>query len=240
MPCAYIAAWCSGLSRMASRPPWTFGCSVFTRPSIISGKPVRSEISRTLAPSARSFAAVPPVETISTPCVASPAASSSRPLLSDSEISARRTGTRSVMFALRLAGAAESPADFAAQCRNFADDDKLAGALRLTAAVDPQAFLHRQIAAAAAEVPRRRALRTKNCPHAVGGDRRFDPRRQVEADRIRRGLADFLATLGQELVRPAQLLAVVAEHQASLVDHCERANITGVARLQAAGLSVPA
>ena len=25
-------------------PPWTSGCSVFTRPSIISGKPVTSEI----------------------------------------------------------------------------------------------------------------------------------------------------------------------------------------------------
>ena len=42
MPWASIAAWCSGFARTASRPPWTAGCSVLTRPSIISGKPVRS------------------------------------------------------------------------------------------------------------------------------------------------------------------------------------------------------
>ena len=46
MPCAAIAAAWSALSRMASRPPCTAGCSVFTRPSIISGKPVSSPTSR--------------------------------------------------------------------------------------------------------------------------------------------------------------------------------------------------
>ena len=53
MPCSSIAAACSGLSRTPSRPPWTIGCSVFTRPSIISGKPVRSETSRTSRPASR-------------------------------------------------------------------------------------------------------------------------------------------------------------------------------------------
>ncbi len=54
-------------SRRASRPPWTRGCSVLTRPSIISGKPVRSSIGRTGTPASASALAVPPVETISTP-----------------------------------------------------------------------------------------------------------------------------------------------------------------------------
>ncbi len=47
MPCASIAAWCSGLARTARSPPWTPGWSVLTRPSIISGKPVRSDTSST-------------------------------------------------------------------------------------------------------------------------------------------------------------------------------------------------
>src|SRR6476646_5065414 len=99
-------------------------------------------MTRTLAPSSRSLAAVPPVETTSIPCLASPAASASRPFLSESEIRARRTRTRSVIKCpSRLAGAAELPADFAAQCRNLADDDKLCRALRLPAPVAPQAFL---------------------------------------------------------------------------------------------------
>ena len=74
---------------------------------------------------------------------ASPAASASSPALSESEISARRTGTRSVINHPLLAGAAQLPADFAAQCRNFTDNDKLHRPLRLPAAVDPQAFLGR-------------------------------------------------------------------------------------------------
>ena len=59
---------CSALPRIASNPPCTRGCSVFTRPSIISGKPVNSETSATARPAAFSAAAVPPVETISMPC----------------------------------------------------------------------------------------------------------------------------------------------------------------------------
>ena len=56
-----------GVPRTASNPPCTRGCSVFTRPSIISGKPVNSETSATARPAAFSAAAVPPVETISMP-----------------------------------------------------------------------------------------------------------------------------------------------------------------------------
>ena len=39
----------------ASRPPWIFGCSVFTRPSIISGKPVTSATSVTATPASRAL-----------------------------------------------------------------------------------------------------------------------------------------------------------------------------------------
>src|ERR1700756_4822114 len=56
MPWLFIACACSALPRIASRPPCTLGCSVLTRPSIISGKPVRSETSRTARPAAVSAA----------------------------------------------------------------------------------------------------------------------------------------------------------------------------------------
>ena len=69
------AARCSGSSRSASSPPWMRGCSVFTRPSIISGKPVTALTSVTARPASASVLAVPPVERISTPCAASARAS---------------------------------------------------------------------------------------------------------------------------------------------------------------------
>src|SRR5206468_3941994 len=100
----------------------------------------------------------------------------------------------------RLTGAAELPADFAAQCRDFADDHKLRRGLRLAAAVDPQTLLDRQHPAAAAEVPRRRTLRAQDRAHAVGGRGRLDPWREVEAYGIRRGVADLLASFGDQLV----------------------------------------
>src|SRR4051812_39360012 len=170
-------------------------------------------MSRTWLPSSRSFAAVPPVETISTPCRASPAASSSRPLLSESDIKARLTGTRSVIFILGLeiasplpwggrrrkfqsARAAELPADFATECGDFADDDKLHRRLRLAATVDPQAFLGGQHPAAAAKVPWRRSLRAEDRAHAVGGGGDLDPWSKVKADGIGSRFADLLAALG--------------------------------------------
>src|SRR5687767_15592546 len=64
-------------------PPWILGCSVLTRPSIISGNPVTSETLVTGSPaSARAFD-VPPVETSWTPCPVSPRAKSMRPVLSE-------------------------------------------------------------------------------------------------------------------------------------------------------------
>src|ERR1700731_4268998 len=72
-------------------PPWTFGCSVFTRPPSISGQPVSSATSRTLIPDSRKSRAVPPVETISTPSNTSSRANSTTPVLSYTLINARST-----------------------------------------------------------------------------------------------------------------------------------------------------
>src|SRR6478752_7392124 len=88
MPCASIAAMCSALSRRASSPPWIVGCSVLTRPSSISGKPVCSATSVTARPAPASSFAVPPVESRVTPSAASSRASSTTPVLSETEISA--------------------------------------------------------------------------------------------------------------------------------------------------------
>ena len=64
-------------------PPWTAGWSVFTRPSMISGKPVTSEIPVTFTPDAVSAFAVPPVDTSSKPREASAWANGTSPVLSE-------------------------------------------------------------------------------------------------------------------------------------------------------------
>src|SRR6185312_3086484 len=81
----------SSTPRRPRSPPWIFGCSVLTRPPMISGKPVWAETSRTGTPLAASSFAVPPVESISMLRFASARASSTMPVLSDTERSARRT-----------------------------------------------------------------------------------------------------------------------------------------------------
>src|SRR3989338_6582105 len=70
-------------------PPCTLGCSVFTRPSSISGIPVTSEMSFTARPASRNCLAVLPVEMISTPHFPRPRAKSTIPLLSVTLMSAR-------------------------------------------------------------------------------------------------------------------------------------------------------
>ena len=85
------------MSRRPRMPPWICGTSVFTRPSRISGKPVCSDTSFTGTPASRSALAEPPVDRISTPLAASACANGTRPVLSETEISARRMGTMSVM-----------------------------------------------------------------------------------------------------------------------------------------------
>src|SRR3954451_13845392 len=64
-------------------PPWILGCSVLTRPSIISGNPVTSDTLVTgNPPSARRFA-VPPAETSWTPRSTRPRAKAISPVLSE-------------------------------------------------------------------------------------------------------------------------------------------------------------
>src|SRR3954452_24425590 len=84
---------CCGSPRRASSAACSRGCSVFTRPPRISSWPVNSETSVTSSPASRSGVAVPPVERISTPSAASPLAKSATPVLSETDISARRTRT---------------------------------------------------------------------------------------------------------------------------------------------------
>ena len=59
-------------ARRARMPPWIFGCSVLTRPSIISGKPVTSDTCTTARPASASALAVPPVDTSSKPACSTP------------------------------------------------------------------------------------------------------------------------------------------------------------------------
>src|SRR3954453_11824701 len=90
MSCSAIAARCASLALMCRIPPCTFGCSVFTRPSSISGKPVYAPMSVTGTPAARSMPAVPPVDRISISKVSNARARSSTPVLLETLISARR------------------------------------------------------------------------------------------------------------------------------------------------------
>ena len=81
----------SSVPRRAKMPPCIFGCKVFTRPSIISGKPVWAETSVTLRPLSFNSLYVPPVESISIFRALSCWANSTIPVLSETLISARRT-----------------------------------------------------------------------------------------------------------------------------------------------------
>ena len=90
MPCAAITA--SSSPRRPRRPPCTFGCSVLTRPPMISGKPVTSATSVTSRPASRSAVAVPPVDSSWTRRAARRLARSTTPCLSETLSSARRTG----------------------------------------------------------------------------------------------------------------------------------------------------
>src|SRR6188768_3380866 len=89
MSCCAISFLCASVSR-PSRPPWIRGCSVFTRPSRISGAPVYALTCVTFAPAAASVLAVPPVDRTSNPSFFNTPASSTTPRLSDTETSARR------------------------------------------------------------------------------------------------------------------------------------------------------
>ena len=95
MPAARSVSRWSARRRSARSPAWTRGWSVLTRPSSISGKPVTAETSVTGSPASRRARAVPPVLTSSQPRTTRPRPSSTRPVLSWTESSARRgTGMR--------------------------------------------------------------------------------------------------------------------------------------------------
>src|SRR5690606_20630054 len=99
MPCSAITV--SSVPARPSRPPCTTGCRVLTRPSIISGKPVASLTSLTGSPASRIARAVPPVDSSSMPRADSARARSTRPVLSETDSSARRTGRRSAVIVAR-------------------------------------------------------------------------------------------------------------------------------------------
>src|SRR5690606_17428695 len=108
IPCSAITA--SSVPRRPSRPPCTFGCRVLTRPSMISGNPVTSDTSRTASPASRIAFAVPPVDSSSTLRAASARASSTSPVLSETDSSARRTGSWSAVMGSAQAVVAQLPA----------------------------------------------------------------------------------------------------------------------------------
>jgi hypothetical protein len=82
----------------------TRGWRVFTRPSIISGKPVTADTLVTAKPASASALAVPPVETSSNVRRASSAPSSARPVLSETLSSARGMGTQNAFLAQLILG----------------------------------------------------------------------------------------------------------------------------------------
>ena len=90
MPCSAAWAMWASWSRLAKRPPCTRGCSVFTRPSIISGNCVTSSMGVTGTPASFRARAVPPVEMISAPnSFTSARAKSATPVLSVTDTSTR-------------------------------------------------------------------------------------------------------------------------------------------------------
>src|SRR5690606_9636426 len=103
MPCAAIAARSPGSSRRARIPPWIFGCSVFTRPPIISSEPVYSATSVTGRPAARSARQVPPLDNSAKPRRNRPPANSTIPVLSYTDSSARRVIAASLPAPLEVA-----------------------------------------------------------------------------------------------------------------------------------------
>src|SRR5262245_61702715 len=118
MPSARAAERSSGWSRRARMPPWTAGCRVLTRPSIISGKPVMSDTLVTARPASLRARAVPPVETISKPRATRPRPRSTMPVLSDTL--SRALGIRTeVQYYQRDAGRAWRRKGKAAVVRPF-------------------------------------------------------------------------------------------------------------------------
>ena len=125
----------------ASRPACTIGCSVFTRPSSISGNSVSSLTSRTGSPASRSACGgAAGGEELDLARREAARRGATRPVLSETEISARRIGTRSGNMGGaprarggprasgrggRLGDAAEGPGDLAEILDHLAADNHL-------------------------------------------------------------------------------------------------------------------
>ena len=83
MSCSFNSSKCDCLLRSASNPPWTAGCNVFTRPSIISGKFVNSDTLFTATFASCKAFNVPPVLNNSYPLSTSFCPNSVIPVLSE-------------------------------------------------------------------------------------------------------------------------------------------------------------
>ncbi len=97
IPCAFIAgSMLADYPAAPATPHVSFGCSVLTRPSIISGKPVTSETSVTFNPAIAQKSRGPPgADQFNFEFPRQRGREFGSPVLSETEISARRTGTRS-------------------------------------------------------------------------------------------------------------------------------------------------
>src|ERR1700720_3249892 len=102
------------------------GCKVLTRPSRNSLTPVTSATSVTRIPAAARVCAEPPVEIRVTPRAASARANSTIPLLSLTEISARRIGRGSAVIAadIGLSGKLRQPSRAAGERRQQDGDGR--------------------------------------------------------------------------------------------------------------------
>ena len=222
MPCSAIACAWSASSRTASRPPWTLGCSVLTRPSIISGKPVRSETSRTVEPRVAQrlggaagrdqFDAVPRQRR----------AQFGEPALvrhrqqgpGDLHVRHDRSFEQSA-----LAGALERPRR--CWCRPPGVSPvttSCGGGDRPAAAVDPDALLDRERAAAAAELPqadRRRCAAARRARRRSRSARRRG--RDGSAARSRPSAPRACAPAGSSMSSPPSSRPSADEHELAAV-----------------------
>ena len=212
------------------------GWSVFTRPSIISGKPVSSETSRTASPASRSALAVPPVETSSTPCRASACPSSASPVLSETDSKARAIFTSVMSFlhstvrqearlssqlmVMPSAGVSPATTSWSVGC------GRASPSIHRLSSTD-------ELPAAAAELPDRAALQAQQRALAVGGAGRPRPRaRDGSARRRGRARARFLRPAGISRSSPPSMAAVAGQVEPALVDQAVAADIAVMARLE--------
>src|SRR5690606_40041300 len=166
------------------------GCSVLTLPSSISGKPVCSATSFTGIPASVSIFADPPVERISTPCLRSICANSTRPVLSETEMSARRIFTWAWgmwVSAPETKGSAlrhrlQRPFYDGLSGPDCAFDDDLLGPLHVAVVAEPDALRKTEPPADGTKSPAAASRKAEKHRGTVLNQRGLHPRMQVEAD----------------------------------------------------------